>query len=121
MSMTHTIRLAWIKAGQIEGWEPCIFQRVGPDATLMRGGIPRLLKKGKRKGCKTWDEIGDPVVVTDAETQLLETQYERETGKCSTCDGEGKCLASWSVEHGTTYATCRKCKGSGKAEGEIAR
>lgn len=114
MSVEHAIRVAWRKAGAITGWEPCILQRVGPDAMTVRGGIPRIRTRGKNKGHKWWDKIGDPVVVTDAEARTERENWERTTGKCGECVGEGKVLIGWSAKEGTRFDACKTCGGTGR-------
>ncbi len=65
-SIEHFHAVAARKAGEA-GWEPISYEWVG-DALLMKGGVPRLLKSGPRKGDKAWDpQSTSRVVVTEAE------------------------------------------------------
>lgn len=65
-TIEHFHAVAARKAGQ-EGWEPFAYERLG-DALLMKGGVPRLLQSGPRKGEKTWEvKSATKVVVTDEE------------------------------------------------------
>lgn len=104
-----------IRKSGIEGWEPFYYERVGDDGILIKGGIPRLLSKGPRKGKKTWDEKSSTkVVVTGSEIEAEEARYSEETGNCAECCGEGKTVCSWSATDGTKYRECKCCAGTGK-------
>lgn len=50
-----------------------------------------------------------------ADIQLLEKEWERETGKCSQCTGRGNRAVGASVETGVRYETCKPCNGTGAA------
>jgi len=101
-----------------EGWEPWKYERVGPDATMVTGSVPRILTRGKNKGQKRWPKPGQAVVVTDAERDAEFARYEAETGVCGKCFGRGEESAGWHYKTGTKYRTCRRCKGSGGAVGK---
>ena len=117
--INHIDVIAMRKAG-IDGWEPYRYQRIGDDASLITGGIPRLLKSGPRKGQKTWDGKGTQVVVTDAEIDSERKRYAAETGNCPWCYGRGEVFASWHHETGTKYRPCTHCGATGKANREAA-
>lgn len=111
----HMNTVAARKAGDIPGWEPWFYERVG-GGLIIKGGIPRLISKGPRKGKKTWDpKESQTVVVTPEEVEREYQRYEAETGKCGECFGDGKVVASAGVS-GTTYRECKVCGGSGKAK-----
>ena len=77
-------------------------------------GIPRLLTRGPNKGRKRWDGPREELWLSGAEVEARAEQYERETGNCRECMGDGKTLARWSATEGTTYRECSRCKGTGK-------
>lgn len=113
--MSHHMVTVAIRKSGIEGWEPFYYKRIGTDGILIKGGIPRLLIKGPRKGNKTWDrKDSTSVVVTDSEIKAEEKRYSEETGNCAECCGEGKTVSSWSITDGTKYKPCKPCAGTGK-------
>ena len=112
--MHHVDRIAWRKAGRIAGWEPCKWERIGPDS-LVEGGVPRLLKAGEHKGRKTWRDCKlTRVIVLGSEIDAEEAAYAVHTGNCPTCLGKGDVFASWSKAEGTRRDQCNACRGSGK-------
>lgn len=114
MNNHHRIEVAKRKAG-IAGWEPYEFECIGSDAVALTGGVPRLLKRGPRKGKQTWDGKGTTEVVTQSELKTEQDRYESQTGKCGKCMGSGKLYAGWNSVDGTKYRTCNPCGGSGTA------
>jgi hypothetical protein len=119
VNISHLAAVAIKKSG-IANWEPYFYEVVGSDAFLIKGGIPRLLKSGPRKGQKTWDaKSATKLIVTKIEVAAERARYERETGNCSNCFGEGKVTASARMQ-GTevirTYRPCPNCSATGKAD-----
>jgi len=112
MNTQHMIEVAKRKSA-IDGWEPYRFEVVGKDAIMFTGSIPRLLKRGPRKGEKTWDGKGTRVVVTDAEGQAEQLRYEESTGNCGNCFGKREVFASWDYKTGTKHKECSACSGTG--------
>ena len=116
--MLHMDVVAKRKAGNIEGWEPWYYERLG-GGVVIKGGIPRLITRGPRKGEKTWDTQNSQTVVVSSEDIDREFhRFEAETGKCGECMGEGKTVASAGVS-GTTYRECKVCKGTGNAASSV--
>lgn len=113
--LTHMDTVAVRKAG-VDGWLPYGYESVA-GGIIIKGGIPRLLLSGKRKGRPTWESCKSPstVIVTHEEIKARETAFEAETGKCSTCYGKGEVFASWDHIEGTKYRKCGVCAGSGIA------
>lgn len=102
------------KLGKGPDWRWCNIRSVGPDGTLVEGGVPRPLKSGSRKGKLTWrDNPLESCVVTCAEVQAARDAYEHETGYCWECQGTKLEFASWSATDGTKYKQCRRCAGTG--------
>lgn len=97
-------------------WRWCNLQAIGPDATKIEGGVPKMRTRGPRKGSYSWRGIKlDVCVVTDAEMRAEKRDYESFTGNCHHCLGEKQTVAGVSRENGTTYMTCNRCKGTGLA------
>jgi hypothetical protein len=111
------------KLDETPDWESFAWTRIGdmdgkkmPMDFLVKGGVPRLLKSGPRKGEKTWrDAKTRECLVTEVEINAEMARYETETGNCSDCGGSGKEWAGWSADGGTKYRACNKCDGSGRA------
>ena len=114
MALIHHIGAVAKRKMNIEGWEPYSWESVGPDGTLVKGGIPRILKRGQRKGQKTWDGKGDKVMVVGVEVSAEIARYEKETGNCPSCLGKKETLKSWNHIPGETLMECVLCKGTGK-------
>jgi hypothetical protein len=115
----HHMDAVAIRKSGIEGWEPFKWEAVGDDA-ILTGAVPRLLKRGPRKGRKTWEGKGTSVVVTRVEVEAEAARYVAETGNCAKCYGEGQVFASWNHIDGTKHKACHDCKGSGRATKEAA-
>ena len=89
--MTHTDKAAQRKVG-IDGWEPCIFERI-EGGMLITGGIPAIGKNGKKK----WPakRLMQRVVLVEQDVVDEELRYEAETGNCYICYGTGKQVVGW--------------------------
>ncbi len=100
-----------------EGWVVASMEKIGPDATIVRSGFPRPIKRGKRKGELTWRgvEMCEPVIVTNREIDEERTRYEAETGNCGHCLGKGKQFLALRAGTGKEFGPCRECGGTGKA------
>jgi hypothetical protein len=105
------------KLNQPPEWKSCIWERIGPDAQKIEGGIPTIRTRGKYKGRPKWGKRSEFVacIVTDEEVRQEEQRYETETGNCCKCQGSGQVVWSISVTDGTKYRECKPCKGTGKA------
>ena len=112
MRADHMNRVAIRKAGAA-GWEPYSWQWI-IGGVLVIGGVPRLLKRGPRKGQKTWDRNGAMVAVTTEEIAAEFCRYEIDSGRCGNCMGDGSVVSRAGID-GTTYKQCPRCAGTGKA------
>jgi len=59
------------------------------------------------------------IPVSSLHAEQWESQYEFNTGYCRKCEGKGTEVASAGVG-GTTYRSCSRCGGSGKAKETVA-
>ena len=85
---------------------------------LVIGGIPiGILSKGPYKGRPKFGPRSTDIrlVITDAEREAEMSIYERETGKCSTCEGSGRRTTGFSVKDGRHTVPCAKCNATGVA------
>lgn len=114
--MDHMNEVARRKVGGPEGWEICIWERIGEGRDMVvSGGVPRLLTRGRRKGQMTWDNPLQKAVVTAAEIAAEHSRYEAETGNCGDCYGTAEVFARWSAINGTETKPCQRCGSTGKA------
>ena len=81
------------------------------------GAVAPLLLSGKRKGRRNWKKMDRSTkrrrVVSIQDYEAFAKTWATETGKCPHCLGEAKELESISVDKGTTWRPCSKCKGTG--------
>lgn len=108
-------QIARKKLKETADWEFCIVKALDSGDILVKGCIPRLLKSGKRKGEKKWDSPLKTCVVTKAESQDAENNFEVTTGSCHKCGGEKQVFYSWDINTGSKYKECPRCKGTGQA------
>lgn len=91
--------------------EPCLYHEI-------TGAVAPIKTKGKNKGRRDWDKMDKAtkrvIVITPEEHETWLQEWERKTGKCNRCVGEGQTVKSFGVG-GTTYRECATCKGSGKS------
>ena len=112
---THRERAAYRKLGNPPGFEFYLYRCIGTDAVLYRGGVPRTLKSGPRKGKKTWVGCASlECVVTESEAAAERKRYETETGNCGACMGKGQEWWGWSATDGDDYRPCRTCNETGR-------
>ena len=112
--------------GMNADWSLYRFEAVGnpnepPMIYRLRGAVAPPFKSGPRKGKPNWSKK-DPatdkeVCDSAADHRAWGAAWERRTGLCSRCGGEGRTLAS-SGRDGKTYRDCRECGGNGKTRRE---
>lgn len=113
-NMHHMDTVAKQKAGGIEGWEPWFYERI-TGGLIIKGGVPRLITRGSRKGKKTWDKGSSQTVLVSFDDIDRERQrYEAETGRCGECYGEARVVIA-AGSCGTKYKPCPECNGTGLA------
>ncbi len=80
---------------------------IGPVSTFTRGPRKGERKYGPRRDCET-------VIVTGEQLKAEVEIFEAETGRCSTCYGNGLSWSGWAVDKGNYFRQCTKCDGSGE-------
>src|SRR5262249_42784812 len=94
----------------------------GPRDIMITGAVAPLKISGKYKGQHDWKKRDKSTevrcVITEAEHTAFCLRFEAKTGSCFQCKGIGQQVTGWSSTEGTTYRTCTRCGGSGKAKVE---
>lgn len=98
-----------------DSWEWFRFEKIGADI-LVEGCETRKKTRGKNKGERVWFGSKLKVIVTASEMDAERIAYERETGNCSQCCGDGQEWAGWNRAIGNHYRPCHRCGGTGKAK-----
>ena len=93
----------------------CGWTRVDPDGLLVRMKEEYVKSSGKNKGKRAWRGEERTCFVTYAEAKAECAAWEKATGKCSDCGGDGQKSYGWSADAGALYRQCRRCNGSGNA------
>lgn len=113
--------LARKKLSLDESWQLDYFKFIESDSYLLGMRKTRLLTRGKRKGERVWKDAKGrylseerQTVVTKREIERAEESFEKKTGCCHRCGGDGQDLVGVSVERGRYYGTCKRCSGTGK-------
>jgi len=85
------------------------------DYILVEGGVLTVWKRGPRKGTPRWPVKLDSIWMRRGEINQVSDEWERETGQCHRCGGDGQESVGWNKETGRKLRECRRCKGSGKS------
>lgn len=98
------------KDGQ-KDWKATHFQ--------ITGCIAPVITRGKNKGCRNWRKMDKTTIrefiVSIADHDAWTLSWQRKTGKCYRCQGEGKTIARITATE-KTYRDCTRCKGTGGAQ-----
>lgn len=102
-------------------WE--CFPKSGREPTLyvqVRGAVCKVtFQRGRRKGQMNWGRreksTERTVILPVADHEKFCEEWEKRTGLCRNCTGEGKVFASWNHITGTKYRPCARCRETGKA------
>jgi len=117
--------------GVPEGWRwyevRAVRQRAG-DGVLIKGAVcTAVYSRGPRKGQTDWHKLDRATVrelfATFAQLDAVRDTWERETGKCAKCGGDGQEVESVGTRAGVTHRTyrpCTRCDASGKAPAATA-
>lgn len=87
------------------------------DGTVRMEGaiVVGVVQSGKRKGRKRYAPKSERIAfVTDAEMLTERRRFERETGNCAECGGDGQAIKGWDHIKGTSWRQCPLCHGTGK-------
>ena len=107
-----------------DGWEIYKWEVVNygtpAEALGVTGAVcTAVFSKGPRKGSRNWAKMDRATVMsirfTDREHATFLLLWEKSTGTCSKCSGNGTVLVSWSAANGSVYGECPKCSGTGSA------
>lgn len=87
-------------------------------ASLVTGAVcTERFKSGKRKGDLNWAKRDKrterTLVITFADFDAYMAAWERKTGVCIKCDGNGTRSVGWSSTEGHTLVHCSACDGTG--------
>ena len=112
------------KAGMGEDWFPYSYKVMPGHPQPMEfaeiiGAVAPLKTRGKNKGAHNWSQL-DPatkrtVYITVAENEAFVKEWEKKTGLCANCKGDGQEWCGWGRDTGNRFRTCEKCKGEGKS------
>ena len=106
------------KHGIPENWKAFQFECLGNPTSILRmkGGVAPPKKTGKNKGRPNYAKAERVVedYITFASIEEWGENYEKTTGICNECMGEGKVMQSWHYINGTTYRPCTRCNGTGR-------
>lgn len=105
--------------GLSEDWRWYSLERIG-GGTLVKGAVcTAVYTRGKLKGETNWSKrdlsTEFTLVVTPEQYEAERLDWERETGKCVDCGGDGKEFAGWRRDVGALHRPCKRCSASGTA------
>lgn len=114
------------KRGAPEGWQWSRLEAIGDGpraqvSTLVKGYVHNgaRFKSGKRTGQLRPNSAVPGTerafVIPFPEFDAFRIEWERRTGKCFECEGNGDVVQGYSVERGATYRACSRCSGTGRA------
>lgn len=111
--------------GVPEGWHWYSLRSIGESrehgGVLIKGAVcMTTFVRGKRKGENNWSKrdrkTERELFATFAQLEMCRAQWERDTGKCGVCGGDGQELAGVSASQ-STYRPCKACKATGAPQG----
>ena len=99
------------------------WQRIDEDGYLVEISKTRILTKGARKGRLTWrdtkgkrlSEVVETLITFD-DIKREKDIFEKETGRCRECFGNGMRIVGWSVIDGNRTEKCKYCEGTGNSK-----
>jgi hypothetical protein len=115
--------------GVPEGWRWYSLNAVGESRTqggvLITGAVcTETITRGLRKGEPNWKKrdraTERELFATFSQLDAVRDQWERDTGKCASCGGDGQESAGWIRRTGTLYRPCTRCNATGKAPSQSA-
>jgi hypothetical protein len=89
------------------------WQATDDGSNILEGAPTRIVTRGKHIGRTKFNGRKQIIVVTESERKAAELDYERSTGKCSSCIGSGRKFAKWDHITGVWFRVCSECAGSG--------
>ena len=106
------------------GWKWFSWKCIGKTRDLLvKGGLPRIIASGPRKGGDNWRGVpADECVVTEGELDAAIKTYQSETGNCYQCFGSGQSFSRWHHIKGISFRACTACNATGDAlQKKVAR
>lgn len=103
----------------ITNWKAYLWRVLDRNSGIfwLKGGVPKKIQIGKRKGENNWRGVPTNVVyVTKQECEAAYAKYEADTGNCGECLGGGKILRSAHINGTRIYDACPKCSGTRRNE-----
>lgn len=102
-----------------DNWRPYRYEKI-LGGTVIDGAVCNAVyKSGPRRGEMNWKKLDKAtirkLVITDEQFAAGQQDYERSSGKCRDCGGDGKVCVRWSRVNGNEYGPCRRCSGGGAA------
>ena len=120
--MAHTTLLeehARESAGMPEAWVAWKYEAIRDEkneciAIKVTGAVCPTIQRGKRKGSPNFGKADGATnrVVTlgmSSHNQWCD-DWEKRTGKCQECLGDGQVFKSWDRVNGVQYKPCQRCK-----------
>lgn len=116
-SINHleTVALRKIGSPLPEGVGFCYWEhKHGTDLNVVKTSRWRISKRGPSKGQRIYyGPFINVVYVVDSEIKAEIARFERETGKCHKCGGDGLEWSGWSHDKGTEWRPCGTCEATG--------
>lgn len=108
------------KLGMPDTWQWFRLEAKGENFTVITGAIcTEVYLRGKRKGRTNWakrdKETELPVTISRDEHKAWLLAWEKRTGECHQCSGNGQQWTGWSRDEGNKFRPCTRCDSTGAA------
>jgi hypothetical protein len=105
--------------GMPAGWMWYSARAINGGFLLIGAVCTATFQRGPRKGTINWTKrdraTEREILITRADLEARQAQWERETGNCRQCFGTAQEWAGWSAKAGTIFKPCRRCGATGNA------
>jgi len=103
------------KLKQVPEWSIYRWERINNDF-IVEGAVDGFFEATGGNGDSVLSKPPlEKCVVTKQEVDKEKIKFEKKSGLCSECIGQGQVLAGWDNKIGNTYKACLKCCGTGFA------
>jgi len=89
-------------------WRWCRSEAI-PGGLLLEGNTTHINRNNKT----VWGKPLQKFIITDEDIKKCKINYEKETGKCSICEGTGQHNYGWHHIKGPIFKLCEECNGTG--------